>query len=47
MDNRFALAAAVVLISFALADTYWNDGAMLLELGRKLLQLITYVAVWR
>ena len=47
MDNKFALVAAVLLIAFAGADTYWNGGLMLIELGRKLLQLITYVAVWR
>ncbi len=47
MDNKFALVAAVVLIAFAGADIYLNEAAMLLELGRKLLQLITYVAVWR
>ncbi len=47
MDNKFALVVAILLIAFAGADIFWNNGLMLFELGRKLLQLITYAALWR
>lgn len=47
MTNLTALIIAFVLVSLGIADVLFNEAAGLLFIGRKLLALIEYLAVWR
>ena len=47
MTNRIALALALLVATFALADLFLNDGEALFFLARRMLRLIEAVAFWR
>lgn len=47
MDNRVAFGLAALIVLLALVDGLTNGGGVLLFLGRKLVDLVDYVAFWR
>ncbi|MEL7114891.1 MAG: hypothetical protein AAGP08_04750 [Pseudomonadota bacterium] len=47
MTNTLAILFAAVILAAVAADVFYYDGAYLLFLGRKFLDLLTWVAFWR
>lgn len=47
MTNRIAIYLGVILVCLVAWDNNYNDGALLVFLGRQFLRLIEWVAVWR
>lgn len=47
MNNATAAVLAFLLVSVFGADLLFNDAALLTFLGRRLIDLIEYVAFWR
>lgn len=47
MTDRIALVFAALIALAVLADVVLNQSAALLFLGKKLVDLIDYVSIWR
>jgi hypothetical protein len=47
MTDRIALILALALVALGTADAMLNDGAVLLFLARKFLDLMEWVEFWR
>ncbi|MDF1668613.1 MAG: hypothetical protein P1U83_03285 [Roseovarius sp.] len=47
MTNRLALVLGAVLLILLASDAYFADWANSIYLGRKLVDLIEYLAFWR
>ncbi|MEX1660577.1 hypothetical protein [uncultured Thioclava sp.] len=47
MTDRIALWLGAILIVLILADIFLNQGQALLFLGRRIADLVQYVAFWR
>ena len=44
---RFACIALLLILAASVADIWFGDGAALVFLGKKLADLIEYLAFWR
>ncbi len=47
MTNRIALGLFLLILAASVADIWFGDGAALVFLGKKLADLIEYLAFWR
>ncbi len=47
MTNRIALFLVLAIVALFLADRFWLGLDLPLFLGRKLMQLVEYMAFWR
>ncbi|MEZ5731324.1 MAG: hypothetical protein R3D97_03250 [Paracoccaceae bacterium] len=47
MTNRIAIALAILIAAFFVADHYWLHLDAALFLARRLLDFIEYLAFWR
>ncbi|WP_179379807.1 hypothetical protein [Jannaschia marina] len=47
MNNATAAVLAFLLVAFFGADWFFNDARILTFLGRRLIDLIEYIAFWR
>ncbi|MCU9849699.1 hypothetical protein OEZ60_16995 [Defluviimonas sp. WL0024] len=47
MTNRIAIVLAALVAAFFLVDHFWLNLGAPLFLGRKLLDLVEFLAIWR